>query len=53
MICEFEAWWVCVGVLEVDDDEALVLVCGEEEGGFTGRGEAEDVAVLSLRRGSG
>jgi len=53
VVCEFEAWWVCVGVLEVDDDEALVLVCGEEEGGFTGRGEAEDVAVLSLRRGSG
>ena len=32
VVCEFEARRVRIGVLEVDDDEALVLVCGEEEG---------------------
>lgn len=48
VICEFEAGGVAGGVFEVDYHELLVCVGGEEEGGFGGGEEAEDVAVLGL-----
>jgi hypothetical protein len=48
VVCEFEAGGVGGGVFEVDDDELLVAVGGEKEGGFAGGLEAEDVAVLGL-----
>jgi len=51
VVCEFETGGVAGGVFEVDYDELFVGVCGEEEGGFGGGEEAEDVAVLGLWRG--
>ena len=49
VVCEFEAWQVGGGVLEVDDHELFVLVGGLEERGFLVVGaDAEDVAVLCL-----
>ena len=48
MVCKFQAWSIGVCVLEVDDYELLVLVCGEEERRFTGGLDTEDVAVLCL-----
>lgn len=48
VVCEFEAGVVAGGVLEVDYDELLVGVGREEERGFGGGEEAEDVAVLGL-----
>lgn len=51
VVGEFEAGGVAGGVFEVDDNELLVCVGGEEEGGFGGGEEAEDVAVLGLGEG--
>lgn len=48
MVCEFKTWSVGVGVLEVDDDELLVLVRGQEERRLASGFQAEDVAVLRL-----
>jgi hypothetical protein len=34
VVGEFQTWSVCGRVLEVDDDELFVLVCGVEEWRF-------------------
>ncbi len=41
---------VGIGILEVDHDELLVLVGSKQEGRLARRDEAQDVAVLRLRR---
>ena len=48
VVGEFESAGVGGGVFEVDDDELFVLVCGEEERGFTCGLQAEEVAVLGV-----
>jgi len=49
VVGELEARGVCIGVLEVDNDQLLVRVGGQEKGRCARRQKTEDVAVLGLR----